>query len=321
MVAGSLAEGSDALRVAVYGAPAPCARLRRVLELNGAEVVLERTLREGASAPLAGDQADVLLVELCCSEEADAVGLDQLLERVGVPVLFHDAAALGRDTIELRRQGRRLLSKLSGLVAPPPREAPPPLRLVEDDTVRNVWVLGASIGGPPVVKEFLAALPEGIPAAFILAQHIGGNFVSLLAEQLDRACSLRVDVARDGQCLRHGEVLLVPVGSAIGFDDDGRVQLRPADPALAYAPSIDATMTAVAGRFGSAVGAVLFSGMGRDGVVGVRAVADGGGVVWCQEASTCVVSSMVDAAGELGLVDLSDSAAALAAALEARLVS
>lgn len=41
------------------------------------------------------------------------------------------------------------------------------------DDPMPVWVLGASIGGPQAVKEFLAKLPAGTPAAFVVAQHIG----------------------------------------------------------------------------------------------------------------------------------------------------
>ena len=57
---------------------------------------------------------------------------------------------------------------------------------------RNVWVLGASLGGPEAVKRFLRALPVDIPATFILTQHLGANFVALLAEQLDRVSGMRV---------------------------------------------------------------------------------------------------------------------------------
>ncbi len=334
VAAGNLAERAEALRVAVFGVPAACSYLRRVLELNGVCVVLERTLREGAADPLDASQADVLLVELQDLEEQETMSVDRLLQRVSVPVLFHDASGMQGDGPEQQRHARRLVAKLVGLAAPEalepvePPAAPaggsaaaerPPLHLVgEAPPARNVWALGASIGGPPAVKRFLAALPAGTPAAFVLSQHIGGNFVAMLATQLDRACGLNVAIAHDGQRLREGDVALVPVGSDVSFDGEGLLRLLPAN-AGPYAPSIDATMAAVAAGFGDRAGAVLFSGMGRDGLRGAHAVVEAGGEVWCQAPESCVVSSMVDAVTAMCLSSRSGSDEDLAAALHQRL--
>ena len=56
----------------------------------------------------------------------------------------------------------------------------------------NLWVLGASLGGPQAVRQFLASIQDDLPVAFILAQHIGANHVSLLAEQLNRVTAFTV---------------------------------------------------------------------------------------------------------------------------------
>ena len=183
----------------------------------------------------------------------------------------------------------------------------------------RVWVLGASIGGPEAVKEFLAALPPGLPTAFVLAQHIGASFVPLLAEQLRRVTKLTVYPAEHGRVLQNGQLVLAPVGERITFGEQGRIRLLPIGEPSIYSPSIDSVMVEVARRYGPDSGAILFSGMGRDGVLGSKAIRELGGTVWTQEPSNCVISSMVEAARAEGVVSRSALPSELAVLLAQQL--
>lgn len=174
-----------------------------------------------------------------------------------------------------------------------------------------VWVLGASIGGPQAVKEFIAELPAGIAATFIVAQHIGNGFVDLLASQLGRVTELDVRAAESGMALRAGQIVVAPVEQRITFSN-GVMALQPNRRKSVYSPSIDDVMTEVAQAFGPKARAIVFSGMGSDGVEGARAIVAAGGTVWGQEASTCVISSMADAAREAGIVSETGAPAELA---------
>lgn len=174
-----------------------------------------------------------------------------------------------------------------------------------------VWVLGASIGGPQAVKEFVARLPADTPAAFVVAQHIGSGFVELLASQLDRVTPLEVRAAESGMTLCPGRIVVAPVEQRLTFAD-GVISLQPNRRKSVYSPSIDDVMTEVAAAFGGRANAVVFSGMGSDGVEGARAIAAAGGTIWGQESSTCVISSMADSARAAGVVSESGSPAQLA---------
>ncbi len=169
---------------------------------------------------------------------------------------------------------------------------------------QRVWVLGASIGGPQALKEFLAELPAGLPVGFVLAQHIGSGFVNLLADQLGRVTALDVFGAQDGLVPGLGQVLVAPVEERLSFDADGCVRLLPVERRGVYSPSIDDVMTAVAQQYGADAGAIVFSGMGNDGLAGSRAIVEGGGTVWAQDASTCVISSMADSVRGAGLASV-----------------
>jgi two-component system chemotaxis response regulator CheB/chemosensory pili system protein ChpB (putative protein-glutamate methylesterase) len=185
--------------------------------------------------------------------------------------------------------------------------------------LRRVVVIGASIGGPEALHEFLAALPGDLPAALVVAQHLDAAFNGSLTQQLGKAGTLPVRLAAAGASLRHGEVLVVPSGMRLRVERSGRVQLEPLPADSPYDPSIDDTFTAIAETFGPDVLALILSGMASDAVAGAHAVAARGGRVWGQEPSTCVVSSMVDAAGSAGLIGYFAAPRDLAARLASEL--
>lgn len=169
----------------------------------------------------------------------------------------------------------------------------------------NVWVLGASLGGPQAVRQFLSTIAEDLPVAFILAQHIGANHINLLAEQLNRVTAFTVIPGKNGHRLRHGEVILTPADKEISFTEDGYLALKPAQPGAIYSPSIDNVMSVVAKTFGEKAGTIVFSGMGDDGANGVEDIAEHNGIVWAQDIASCVVSSMPDHARKTGKVSFS----------------
>jgi two-component system chemotaxis response regulator CheB/chemosensory pili system protein ChpB (putative protein-glutamate methylesterase) len=187
-----------------------------------------------------------------------------------------------------------------------------PDAVTDGAAIQRVWVLGASIGGPEAVREFAAALPAETPALFILAQHMGSDFVDLMTQQLAKATKLRVQSARAGLRVAHGEIVVVPLDARVQVAPDGVLEVEPLTDALPYNPSIDQVLRDVADRYGGAAGAIIFSGMANDAVDGARHLAERGGVVWVQDPASCVISSMVDGARDAGLVSFSGTPAELA---------
>ncbi len=177
---------------------------------------------------------------------------------------------------------------------------------------RRIWVLGASIGGPQAVKQFLARLPKDLPVCFILAQHIGVGFVNLLAEQLSRVTSVRVTTPEDGMVLEKGHLVVAPVDKRINFSERGIISMEDITQRSIYSPSIDDVMTVVAKHYGADANAIIFSGMGNDGTAGCHLVAQKGGMVWAQEPDSCVISSMADSVRFADIVSLSGTPEELA---------
>jgi chemosensory pili system protein ChpB (putative protein-glutamate methylesterase) len=178
--------------------------------------------------------------------------------------------------------------------------------------VRNVWVLGASIGGPEAVREFLAGIPREFPALFLLAQHLGDEFVGMMTNQLTQSTKLTVRSPTHGERVAHGDVVVVPNSHRILVDAEGVVVLERIAVASAFSPSIDRVLHDVADKFGSNAGAIIFSGMSSDAAEGARYLAEQGGLVYAQRPDTCVVSSMIDGVCETGVVSFLGSPKELA---------
>ena len=177
-----------------------------------------------------------------------------------------------------------------------------PLKVGTGAGVSRVVVLGASIGGPEAVRTFLSQLPAGYPALFVLAQHLGDEFVETMTRQLARSIALTVRAPAHGDRASHGEVLVVPNGKRLLVEPNGVVVLQDIAEQSTYRPSIDRVLADVAERFGANAGAIVFSGMSDDAVAGSKAVAARGGSVYVQAPESCVVSTMIDGVLETGVV-------------------
>ena len=168
--------------------------------------------------------------------------------------------------------------------------------------IQRVWVLGASVGGPESVREFLAEIPRDYPALFLLAQHLGDEFVDMMAKQLARATQMTVRTPSHGERVAHGDIVIVPNAHRLQVDPMGVVVLEKPTSEPAYKPSIDRVLEDVANRYGAAAGAIVFSGMSDDAVSGCVHLAGRGGTIYAQSPESCVVSTMVEGVSETGVV-------------------
>jgi chemosensory pili system protein ChpB (putative protein-glutamate methylesterase) len=179
--------------------------------------------------------------------------------------------------------------------------------------ISRVWVLGASIGGPEAVREFLADIPAKCPALFLLAQHMGAEFMEIMAQQLARSTALTVRTPTHGERVSHGDIIVVPTTHRLRVDRAGVVTLEPQSASgRPNSPSIDQVLQDVADRFGKRAGAIIFSGMAEDAIEGSRYLTEIGGTVYAQDPETCVISSMVDGVIDTGVVSFVGSPKALA---------
>jgi chemotaxis response regulator CheB len=163
--------------------------------------------------------------------------------------------------------------------------------------------IGASAGGPAALVKVLAPLPADFPVPVIIVQHVDAQFAAGLANWLGGQTALRVRLAREGDRPEPGTALLAGRDSHLVFTGPTRLAYTREPVNCAYCPSIDVFFNST-DRFwpGDVIG-VLLSGMGRDGVKGLKAIKAAGGKTIVQDESSSIVFGMAKAAIEEGVVD------------------
>lgn len=173
------------------------------------------------------------------------------------------------------------------------------------DELTPCWVIGASLGGPAAVKRFLQSLPADINASFIVVQHIDENFLPVLADILTSNSHFDVEVATGSNSISAGKVYLAPLKGKLVFLKDGSMLVDRAQKwSPPYMPCIDDVIESLAGIYGDKSGAIIFSGMGHDGLEGVKKMKSVDGQVWAQSVETCANSSMPESVINEGLASV-----------------
>ncbi|MEQ6885586.1 chemotaxis protein CheB [Salicola sp. Rm-C-2C1-2] len=286
-------------------------RLQQTLDKHGVPVAFMGDPQRFAALDKSPEAA-LCLIALADEQEYPEL-IETLLAADDRPLLFGPGAAPEPGHQEYVRWERRLFAKLEdqlGSLEPLENQnsldalaseletrdrLPMPTWVApagEDETARELWVLGASLGGPAAVKAFLDALPGRLPIAFVYAQHIDAHFSGVLSRVLTRDSEWSVVTAEPGRRLRCGDVLQVPVDQELWLDEEARVQLRDSPWTGPYGPSIDQLMANLARVHGGYCHSILFSGMGNDGALGAPALQQAGGDIWVQRPDTCASPAM-----------------------------
>lgn len=166
----------------------------------------------------------------------------------------------------------------------------------------SIIVIGASTGGPVALQQLLSRLPAEFSGSILVVQHLPATFTAVLAEQLQRQLPLHVKEAEVGDELQRGCVLIAPGGMNVQLTKSGSIQLHNAIKQDDNLPSINLTMQSVASVYGNKVRGVLLTGMGQDGIEGLTAIREHGGITFAQSLETCLIKGMPERAIESGVV-------------------
>ncbi|MBI5491685.1 MAG: chemotaxis response regulator protein-glutamate methylesterase [Deltaproteobacteria bacterium] len=167
--------------------------------------------------------------------------------------------------------------------------------------------IGASTGGPKAIQEVLMNLPGELTTPFLIAIHMPKAFTWAFAERLNDFSKIPVREAQNGEPVKSSQILLTPGGMQTRIRRKGlsdfyiEINDNPAN--SVYKPSVDIAMLSVAECYpGRSMGVVL-TGMGHDGLEGVRAIRQKGGKSIAQSEETCTVYGMPKAIVDAGLAD------------------
>ena len=198
----------------------------------------------------------------------------------------------------MKRRGKRKITP-----RPPSRRAPaaPPAR--NPAGTPTIVAIGASAGGLEACEQFLRAVPEASGLAFVIVQHLDPTHEGAMPELLQRATRMPVEQVRDGMRVQADHVYVIPPGKDLSILRGVLHLSEPGSPRGLRLP-IDGFLRALATDQRSKSVAVILSGMGTDGTLGLRAVKESGGLVLVQEPSSAKFDSMPRSAISTRLADL-----------------
>lgn len=164
--------------------------------------------------------------------------------------------------------------------------------------------IGASTGGLHALNELLRDFPQAFTAPILITQHLPAGFLPYFADQIASIAGRPASVARDGEIVRKGRIMIAPGEGHIRLKrvgGDVRITLDPKPATTLCMPSVDPMFESLAEVYGARGLAVVLSGMGRDGTIGARHIADVGGEIFVQDAATSVVWGMPGSVAEAGI--------------------
>lgn len=167
----------------------------------------------------------------------------------------------------------------------------------------EIVALASSAGGLPALMSILSALPADFAAPIVIVQHLDPRHRSLLAGLLSRRTALKVVHAGEGDALQQGCAFIAPPDRHLLVVGDGTLSLTSSELVHFVRPSADLLFESVAAVFRDRALAVVLTGTGSDGSMGVRAIKKMGGSVIAQDEATSEFFGMPGAAIETGCVD------------------
>lgn len=303
-VAGMAVDGQDAIEKVRTLHPDVVTMDVKMPRMDGLEalrhIMAESPLPVILLSSLAGEGAEVTLraLDLGAMDFVDKSSVKGNMNLLGLAEeLCTKVRAVAGAPVGLRTLAREAEAPL----AVPPATVVQPARA-------EVVVIGTSTGGPPALQVIIPRLPREMASAVLIVQHMPPGFTRSLADRLDARSPLPVREAEEGEPVIAGAVLIAPAGQHMKVRRRGgtvRIHLDDEPRSALHRPSADVLMASAAKVYESRVLGVVLTGMGSDGVEGLRAIREAGGQTFAESEETCVIYGMPKAAMEAGVVDRS----------------
>ncbi|MEP6621203.1 MAG: chemotaxis-specific protein-glutamate methyltransferase CheB [bacterium] len=160
----------------------------------------------------------------------------------------------------------------------------------------RIVAIGASTGGPAALQAIFADLPRSFPLPILVVQHISPGFTGGLVHWLGGGTRMDVRVATFGETPVPGTIYVAPddrhLGLRLADDHSLRLLLDASPPVGSFRPSASFLFRSVTDALGAAALSVILTGMGDDGVVGLRRAYAAGGHVIAQDEASSVIWGM-----------------------------
>nr|WP_232225818.1 chemotaxis-specific protein-glutamate methyltransferase CheB [Leptospira broomii] len=170
----------------------------------------------------------------------------------------------------------------------------------------NICGIGISTGGPVALRELVSKLKTNLRGIIVIAQHMPPRFTKYLAEHLAANNDFIVKEVSDEEILEEGAIYIAPGGMQLEVIKDkrgavGKVYQGPIGELCK--PSVNILFKSLAENFSNESMAVIMTGMGEDGYLGMKEMKEKGAYLIAQSKETCLVFGMPNKPVKEGIVD------------------
>lgn len=159
----------------------------------------------------------------------------------------------------------------------------------------QIVVVGTSWGGLHALRTLISGLPGDFVVPLVIVQHRHRESNQLLATLLQEHTPMRVCEVEDKAPIEPGRVYIAPPDYHL-LVERGTFSLTTDEPVRFSRPSIDVTFESAADSYAEHVIGVVLTGANADGAIGLRRIADRGGVAVVQDPATAESAAMPAAA-------------------------
>jgi two-component system CheB/CheR fusion protein len=190
----------------------------------------------------------------------------------------------------------------------------------EHKTNTFVVGIGASAGGITPLRQFFNGVKSDSGMAYVVILHLSPQHESNLPELLQNRTMLPVTQVNQPVKVEPNHVYVIPPQKYL-IMSDGMIRLTDPERSHGHPTSIDLFFRTLADAYGKDAVAVLLSGVGADGTIGIGRIKEQGGFAIAQDPNEAEYDNMPRSAIDAGLVDIvlpvSDMPAKLVAIREA----
>ncbi|MDO9263100.1 MAG: chemotaxis-specific protein-glutamate methyltransferase CheB [Desulfosalsimonadaceae bacterium] len=290
VIAGEAKNGEEALDLAEREKPDVIIMDIQMPGMNGYEAT--RAIMEKCPAPIvihstlvAPDQTQNIFKAM----KAGAVAVVQKPPGIGHP----EAAPLTEKllrTVRLMSEVKvvRLLKKKKSPASPSKQH----LTAKQDRASTGIIAIGASTGGPPILQGILENLEKNFTIPIVIVQHIATGFLEGMVEWLSKTTHLPLRIPKTGESITGGHVYFAPENHYLTVTASRTFLLMKINHKENLKRPISHLFSSIADIYKNAAIGVLLTGMGNDGVSGLKEMKDQGAVTIAQDKDSAIVFGM-----------------------------
>lgn len=255
---------------------------------------------------------DVITMDINMPKMSGIAAVEHIMEKCPTPIIMVSSYTQhgAKETIEALNKGaidyinkdelssHLLLEKI--YLAKDVIFKPLPSKVEDHEAPKNIEKsfsivgIGISTGGPRALSHFMPRISPDINAGILIAQHMPPTFTQSLAQRLDIECKIRVKEAEDQEPIQPGYAYICPGGMHMVVQKKGIISLLPKEqfPRHHFVPSADLLMASISKVYGANALCIIMTGMGSDGLEGVRIAKENNSYIIAQSQSSSTIYGM-----------------------------